>query len=46
MTKEDKHLRQGRSEVQYASTMKVTLISYVGIVLSLLILILINTISL
>ena len=46
MTEQDKLYRQGRSEAQYASTMKITLISYIGIILSFLIILIINTIRL
>jgi hypothetical protein len=45
MTKEDYKYRQGRSEQQYESTMIITTISYIGLIVS-FILIIINTIRL
>jgi hypothetical protein len=46
MTEEDKLYRQGRSEAQYESTMICTTIAYIGIIVSFLILLIINTIRL
>jgi hypothetical protein len=45
MTKEDYKYRQGRSEAQYESTIIITTISYIGLIVS-FILIIINTIRL
>ena len=46
MTKEDYKYRQGRSEQQYESTMIITTISYIGLIVSFLLLLIINTIRL
>lgn len=46
MTEQDKLYRQGRSEQQYESAMMITTISYIGLIVIFLFILIINTIRL